>query len=379
MRAAGLRDATGAAGQEAQSFADASALAEHLAREEPSIVFFGVGCDGSPALDAIRQSLAALARPAGFIAVTETMPPELLIEAMRAGVDEFLTPPLTDKTIRECVHNVGRKKGISGPGPSAGAGKIITVFSGKGGCGKTMLITSLAHQLTLMEQSVVIVDLNLQFGNVATFLDLQPRHTIMDCVARDGKVDEEMLTRIPVRHASGLAVIPGPEDPADSEQLKPEHTHALLDGLRRKFDFVIVDTLSIFDEHNLTALDIADQIILLTDSLVPSVRNTQRCLKVLAKLNYDQDKIMLVVNRVDRNVGASPKELQQAFEQQVSVFIPNEFATVMNSVDAGLPLTESAPKSGVVAAIRQLAKQLADARSQGRGSQSWLKKLLVRR
>ncbi|HUW32397.1 MAG TPA: hypothetical protein VM223_12365, partial [Planctomycetota bacterium] len=126
-------------------------------------------------------------------------------------------------------------------------------------------------------------------------------------------------------------------------------------------------------------LDIADQIILLTDSLVPSVRNTQRCLKVLAKLNYDQDKIMLVVNRVDRNVGASPKELQQAFEQQVSVFIPNEFATVMNSVDAGLPLTESAPKSGVVAAIRQLAKQLADARSQGRGSQSWLKKLLVRR
>ena len=342
-------------------------------------MFFGIGRDGSPALDAIRQSLSALARPVAFIAVTETMPPELLIEAMRAGVDEFLTPPLMDKTIRESVHNVCRKKGISGPGPSAGAGKIITVFSGKGGCGKTMLITSLGYQLALMEQSVVILDLNLQFGNVATFLDLQPRHTLMDCVAKDGRIDEEMLTRIPARHASGLAVIPGPEDPADSEQLKPEQTHALLDALRKKFDFVIVDTLSVFDEQNMCALDIADRIILLTDSLVPSVRNTQRCLKVLSKLSYDQDKVILVVNRVDRNVGASPKELQQAFTLPVSMFIPNEFAAVMSSVDAGLPLAESAPKSGVVAAIRQLAEQLIGADSHGRGSQSWLKKLLVRK
>jgi len=354
-------------------------LAENLAREEPSIVFFGIGRDGAAAVEAVRQCLAALARPVGFIAVTEAMPPKLLIEAMRAGVDEFLAPPLSDKNIRECVHNVCRKKGIAGPGPSAGGGKIITVFSGKGGCGKTMLITSLAHQLTLMEQSVVILDLNLQFGNVATFLDLQPRHTLMDCVAKDGRIDEEMLTRIPARHASGLAVIPGPEDPADSDQLKPEQTHALLDGLRKKFDFVIVDTLSVFDDHNLAALDIADRIILLTDSLVPSVRNTQRCLKVLSKLNYDQDKIILVANRVDKNVGASPKELQQAFTLPIGVFIPNEFAAVMSSVDAGLPLAESAPKSSVVSAIRQLAEQLAEGCSQGHGSQSWFKKLLVRK
>ena len=361
-----------------RSLADPDVLAGFLAEQGVSILFFGIGQDSAATLDAIRKSIAASSRPVGIIGITERASSELLLESVRAGVDEFLTLPLNDKNIRECVRNVCRRKNIAHAGPSGG-GKVVTVFSGKGGCGKTMLATNLAYELAKCEASVVVLDLNLQFGNAATFLDLQPRHTIMDCISKDGTVDEEVLTRIACKHACGLALIPGPDDPADSEQLTPEHTHALLDGLRKKYDFVVVDTHSKFDDHNMTALDMADKIILVTDSLVPSVRNTQRCLKVLAKLNYDSNKILLVVNRMDKSVGASQKELQQAFDVPIAVFIPNEFAAVMSSVDAGLPISESAPKSGVVAAIRQLSQSLADTGEEQPASRGWFQKLLVRK
>jgi len=121
----------------------------------------------------------------------------MLLEAIRAGVDEFLTPPLNDNNIRECIRNICRRKGLIQQDASNGDGKVFTVFSGKGGCGKTLLVTTLAHQLAHIEgKSVVVLDLNLQFGSAATFLDLQPRHTVIDCLRADGSVEDEVLTKM---------------------------------------------------------------------------------------------------------------------------------------------------------------------------------------
>jgi len=171
-----------------------------------------------------------------------------------------------------------------------------------------------------------------------------------------------------------VAVICGPEDPAESDQFRPEHTHAIIESLRRKYDYTVIDTLSNFDEHNLTALDMADRILLVTDTPVPSVRNTQRCLKVFTKLNYDPEKVLLVVNRLDKSVGAGQKELQQAFQMPVNVFIPNEFAIVMGAVDAGQPVAETTEKSAVVAAVKQLVQSLVGEAPEAPQRQHWLKK-----
>jgi pilus assembly protein CpaE len=354
-RAAGIGDD----GSEAQTFAEAGAAAEFLAGAGVSVVFFGIDQDSDATLQAIQKYTQGNSR-AAVIGITDRVSSELLLEAVRAGVDEFVTAPLDDKRIRESVRNACRKKGILQPdGPAAG-GKVFTVFSGKGGCGKTMLATNLAYHLTRIDNaSVIVADLNLQFGNAATFLDLQPRYTIIDCLRGDGVVEDEMLVRMPCKHSSGLSIISVPDDPADSDQVRPEHVQALLEALRRRYDFVIADTSSSFDELNLAALDVSDKIILVSDTLVPSVRNTERCLRVFEKLGYDGEKIALVINRCDKRVGSRPKELQQAFGRPIAAFVPNDFETVMNSVDAGLPVAETAEKSAVVAAIRSLALSLA--------------------
>ncbi|HUS59404.1 MAG TPA: AAA family ATPase [Planctomycetota bacterium] len=376
--AAGL---SGEQEHEAVELADAPTVAGYLAEQRPTVVFFGIPADAASestaaTLTAIKQFSEAGSRTA-VIGIARQVSSATLLDAVRAGVDEFLTPPLNDATIRECIHNVCRKKGIIQSGGSHSGGKVFTVFSGKGGCGKTLIVTSLAHQLAQVEgRSVVVLDLNLQFGNAATFLDLQPRHTVIDCLHNDTVVEDEVLMKMPCRHASGVAVISGPEDPADSEQFSPEHTHALVEALKRKFDYVVIDTLSNFDDHNLTALDMADRIVLVTDTLVPSVRNTQRCLKVFSKLNYDPAKIVLVVNRLDKSVGAGAKELQQAFHTPIEVFIPNEFSTVMSAVDAGQPIADTAQKSAVVDAVRQLVQCLVEENSEQpqQRQQNWLRK-----
>jgi len=363
-----------------QEFADPEATAEHLAEAGVSVVFFGIDQNSDAALAAVKKYTENVARSVGgrgaVIGIADHASSDLLLEAVRAGVDEFLTPPLDEKGIREAVRNACRKKGILQSDNSSSNGSIFTIFSGKGGCGKTMLATNLAYHLARINDAlVVIVDLNLQFGNAATFLDLQPRHTIMECLHGDGVVEDEVLVRMPCKHSSGLSIIPGPDDPADSELVRAEHIHALLAALRQKYDFVIADTASSFDERNLAALDIAEKIILLSDTLVPSVRATQRCLKVFEKLDYENGKVILVANRYDKRVGAGPKELEQAFGRPVDALVPNGFDPVMNSVDAGLPIAEVSEKSDVVAAIEELAFKLAGAEDEFRPSRGLFRKI----
>ena len=250
------------------------------------------------------------------------------------------------------------------------------VLLGHGGCGKTTLVTNLAYHLAqINDASVVIVDLNLQFGNAAAFLDLQPRHTIMECLHGDGVVEDEVLVRMPCKYSSGLSIISGPDDPADSELVRAEHIQALLAALRQKYDFIIADTASSFDERNLAALDISDKIVLLSDTLVPSVRATQRCLKVFERLGYENDKVILVANRFDRRVGAGLKQLEQALGRPLNALVPNASDPVMNSVDAGLPIAEVSEKSDVVAAIEELAFKLAGSESEFKRSRGLFRKI----
>jgi len=360
-------------GPEVQEVDEPAELADGLAAEHPAIVFFGIDREPAKSLQALKSFTDRATRVA-VIGLAERTSPQLLLEAMRAGVDEFLTIPLSGQSIIEAVRNVSRKKGLI---QAAGDdGRIFTVFSGKGGCGKTMLATNLAYQLSRIEgASVIILDLNLQFGNVAAFLDLQPRHTLVDCVQKDGVVEDEVLVRIPCKHASGLSVIAGPEDLADAEQLRPEQIEALLSALQSKYDFVIVDTACSFDELNLMAFDMSEKILLVCDTLVPSVKSAQRCMKVFDKLSYDPEKIVLVINRLDRNVGAGRKELQQAFGMPVAAFLPNEFTTVMGAVDAGMPIAEAGEKSGVAAAIAELAVSLTGEQQGGVRQGGWFRKL----
>jgi len=343
---------------EPDSLPTPDAAAAYLAESGACVMFVGLEHNTDEALAAV-QAYRSNATQSAIIAVSDRVSSEMLLQAVHAGVDEFLTKPLNSKSIREAVENACRKRGVC-LHETSGGGKVFTIFSGKGGCGKTMLATNLAYHLAQLDDGrVVTVDLNLQFGNAATFLDLQPRHTIMDCIHRDEVVEDEVLVRMPCQHASGLSVLPGPADPADAELLRPEHITALLEAFRRLYDFVLVDTSSNFDERCLAALDVSDKIILLSDTLVPSVRNTQRCAHVFEKLGYDPDRLMLVINRWDKRVGAGPKELQQAFDLPIAGVVPNDFSPVMSAVDAGLPVAEVAERSEVVTAIEKLARRLA--------------------
>lgn len=282
----------------------------------------------------------------------------LVMRAMRSGADEFIKLPGQAKDVKEAIQRILRRKGHQG---ASSEGQIVTVFSGKGGCGATMVATNLAVNLAgeLTGEAAAITDMNLQLGDVGTFMDVRPRYSIADAVKEIDRLDPSLLKSFMTAHASGAFALTCPNDPEEAEGISGEQIAAVLKMLKAMFRFVIVDTVHAFTDHSLAALDASDTIVLVTDMLVPSIRNTQRCLNVFKKLSYPEDRVKLVVNRYYRGASVSLKDMRRALEMPIWWLVPNDFGTVISAIDGGLPVGSVAGQSEVACSLRGLARHLA--------------------
>lgn len=244
-------------------------------------------------------------------------------------------------------------------------GKLITVFSTKGGVGKTVLATNIAVALARdTGRRVALVDLDLEFGDVGIMLGIKPSHTIYDVVQSYDRLDAEMLAGFMEPHSSGISVLLAPFRPEQAEGISAGRIGQVLDLVRASFDYIVVDTCPTFSEPVLAALDRSDDIFLITMMDVASVKNSRISLQKLSQLGYNNGKVKLVLNRSDSKVLLEPSEVERAIGGSIAAQIPSD-RLVPRCVNKGVPVVLEMPRSEVARSIESLARQAASSPEKG--------------
>lgn len=355
-----LRDAIGPDAQIVQSILE---VTQHL-NDHPaeSVIVVAPSVDTEAALR-LAESLRVSKPHIGVVLVRQRVDSTLLGEALRCGVRDVVSDrdlaAVSDavRRARELSVRIRQHSDDDFADADAGTGKIITVFSAKGGCGKTTLSTNLAA--TLAEggkRRVCIVDLDLAFGDVSIALQLFPAHTISDAVPLADTLDESGLQALLTPHSPGLFALSAPLEPGQAEQIPGSLVADVLTILKNHFDFVVIDTPPAFTDHVLAAFDASDVYALLATLDIPAIKNLKLSLETLDLLNYPRDKWRIVLNRADSKVGLDVAEVAKTLNVAIAAQIPSS-RDVPASINRGVPITLDEPSHPVSQAIKLFAQQ----------------------
>ncbi|HUP16955.1 MAG TPA: AAA family ATPase [Acidimicrobiia bacterium] len=342
---------------------------------ELRMVLIGPSISNEEGIDAVR-TLRNEDPSLILIAVADQVTSGLLRAAMRAGISEVIEAPLTEEKIEEAIKQFANdvlKRKVAAVVPVAthkDEGQIIVVMSAKGGSGKTVVATNLGMLLTRFEdKKVVLVDADLQFGDVCLVLQLEPRFTLVNAAHELHHLDPQLLESLLTDHPSGLKVMAAPLEPAFADDISTESLITVVTLLRETYDYVIVDTASMLDELLLSLLEKADVILQVVDMDLPSVKNAKLALETLRLLKFPTSKVKLILNRSNAKARLDDKEIEGALKMSISAAIPSDGA-VAASMNEGRPVVESAPKSRVAKGFESVAELIAGPvpePSQGRG------------
>ena len=314
-----------------------------------------VGLDAASAMaEQVRQD-----RPeVSVILLRRRLEVAVLAQALRAGFREVVASDdltsLSDACRRslEISHHLA---GVSGVAPVR-EGKVIVVFNAKGGCGKTTISTNLGAYMASTGARVLLVDLDLAFGDVAISLQLRPAASMGDLVAMAGHIDEQGLASVVTKHESGLDTVCAPNQPGEADRISGPLVTEMLRVARRCYEYIIIDTPPAFSEHVLAAFDLSDMAVLLATLDIPAVKNLRLTLDTLDLLGHPRDARIVILNRSDAKVGLHTEDVVAAIKQPIAAMIPSS-AHVPASVNRGVPIMLDEPKHPVSLAMRAFADQ----------------------
>ncbi len=293
----------------------------------------------------------------GVILLRHRLDVTALAQALRSGVREVVQADDQNALAEAVRRSMALTQQLSGHSTQIGGrdGKVITVFSAKGGVGKTTMSTNLATYLASTGAKTLLVDLDLMFGDVAISLQLQPRGSVRDVVAMSGHLDEAGIQSVVTTHPeSTLDVIAAPADPADADRVPSHVIVELLRVARGLYDYVLVDTPPSFTEHVLASFDVSDLTVLIATLDIPAVKNLRIAINTLDTLGASKEARTIVLNRSDAKVGLKPDDVEAALKTPISANVPNSL-TVPASVNRGVALVIDEPRNPVSMAIRDLA------------------------
>lgn len=352
-------------------FASVEELARRLSGGVPVVVVLGPSCGGAADL-AVAERLITAHPTLGAILVVNELTTTQLQQALRAGVRDVLTLTSDPGQLTVAVQRVAMsldtapRRPTPGPAdpqqPSTGPdtshnGKVITVFSTKGGSGKSVISTNLAVSLAQQTgEPVCLVDADLQFGDVAVMLKLTPHHTIVDAVSALGRLDAPLLDSLLVTHEpSGVRVLPAPLEPAFADQVGAAEMVTIVELLRSFCSYVIVDTPAYFNDVVLGLVEISDSVVLVAGMDIPNIKNVKIGLQTLRLLNTPMEKLLLVLNRSNSKVKLDIGEVERTLQVKADALVPSD-VLVPQSVNKGVPVVLHAPKSEVSKSIQSLAR-----------------------
>jgi pilus assembly protein CpaE len=292
-----------------------------------------------------------------ILALSATHTAEYALETMRAGAHDLLCKPLREVDLSIAVEKA--RKARVRKEPAERRGKIVTVFSNKGGNGTTTIAANLSEALaTDHGKRVVVVDLVMGQGDVTMFFNVTPTYTVLDLARNNGKADPEYIDSLIVRHSSGVCILADPPRIEDAEQISADQVRDMLATLASTFDVVVVDTPHLFDEKTLAALEMSDTILLVTLLNLPSLKNTQRSIELFARLGILDDRVQLVLSRYLPNDEIPKESIEGILNCPIFYAVPNDYPTVLSSINRGKLLSEVAPEKEVTAAFRRMAELL---------------------
>jgi len=272
--------------------------------------------------------------------------------------DVILLPQLTENVVfalRKAAH-AGRRLVVEGG--HGRRGSIVTIFSPKGGTGKTVTATNLAASYAKNEKKrTLLLDLDLQFGDAAIMLGLEPEKTIYDLVTAPGELDSEKLAGYITKHASGLDMLPAPLRPEDAELVTESKLARLLEVARESYDVIVVDTSPFFHGPMLATLDRTDELLIVCGLDVPTLKNVRLSMQTLELLSFPAQRIRFLLNRSNSKVGMKKKEVEGALDVKITFEVPSDRAVPLG-VNRGQPPVIGDPSCDFARAVREVSKNL---------------------
>jgi len=363
------------------------------------LVVMDVGPDPATGL---ARAEAMRARPGVADVILVGPPdPQVLMGAMRAGIQEFLALPLEGKALDAALQRV-LDRADDRPGPDAGRqaasgsgdqGSLVYVLGGKGGVGATTVAVNTAVELASSlgasgdssrqaapNDQVALIDLRMPLGEAPLFLDLEHEYTWAEAVRDPSRLDATFVQSLMVGHESGLRVLPAPNQFLDSASLTVEAAEPLFRLLRSRFAVTVVDGSDSLDEATMRVMGMADHILLVIVLSLPCLANARKLLDTFDALDaFDTEAVRLVVNRHLSKAEISVQDAEELLGRKVHATIPNDYETTLAAINQGTPLSQAAPKAKVTAAVAELARSLNLAEGPAHSGQGLFSRLLPRR
>jgi pilus assembly protein CpaE len=316
----------------------AVSLARDLVKASPNLVIVGVGA---------------------------TLDSSVLLQAMRAGLSEYLTKPVTPPILAEGIERLLPRVTPAGE-PGRTLGKTLAFFSAKGGSGTSTAVTNLAieiHRLT--GESTLVVDLDAELGEVALLLGMKPQFNFVDLVKNFHRVDADLLASYIEQHETGVHLLSAPFHPEKATELTKDQIRQILQYLGGHYRYVLIDTPRSFSPETIAAFEHADEVFLITTVDLPSLRNVQRAVPLLNRvMQGGPEQLHLIVNRHEANHEVTLKDVERSLGLPVYGTLANDFEAVIRSVNSGKPVVHNDGRSPYTRDIRSLAGRITQAKAE---------------
>ena len=333
---------------------DAEQLREEIVRLKPSAAIITLGSNSESAIRLI-QHLTVHCPGTALISAALDASPDLILRSLRAGAREFLRLPISTEELKTVIDRIEEFCAGRVEAPKK-KGRMIAVFSSKGGCGTSFIATNLAAATAA---PTVLVDLNLQAGDLPLFLGIDPKYSMADLAEHRTRLDSALITSYLAPYSSNLSLLAAPKEADAADDIEPEHVFEVLERLRENFDWVVLDPQHTFDAITLQALDQSDEIVLVLTLDIPAIRSTQRALEIFDRLGYPRKKIRIIVNRWSKQIDLDLRQVEKFLGEPVVGFIPSDYQTAVSSINLGRPLVQSDSSSKIALEIKRIARTIA--------------------
>ncbi|MCP4097726.1 MAG: response regulator [Planctomycetaceae bacterium] len=352
-------------------------FAEIVSQTTPEIAIIDIDSDDEKAMQLVEE-ISKTHPSIGIIVVSNRTDGQMILRAMRSGAREFLNSPIQ---IDELVGALDRVAANTDGKQRSNAGNIIAVAGASGGVGNTSIAVNLAVALAANpERSVVLIDLDLALGDADVFLDMIPDYTLLDVAQNISRLDLALLRKSLTKHESGVYLLPRPVQIEDMSAISNEDLKRVIGLLKASFTHLIIDLSKSYSRLDITALESANSIVLLTQLDLPCLRNVVRLLSSLETYDDVNDKIKIVVNRVGLDkMQISSTKAEETIDRDIFWRIPNNYPVISECRNNGVPLLENAKNAAITQSICELAEKLSgdfeedEGKSNKKDRMSWLK------
>ena len=328
---------------------DPEQVYEQIVHLRPSAAVITLGPNTDQGIKLIER-LTNEGAPTALICAARDASPELILRSMRAGAREFLRLPVIREEFTTVIGRTAEFCSARVETPKK-KGRMIAVFSSKGGCGTTFMATNLA---AATNQPTVLVDLNLQAGDLPLFLGVDAKYSIADLVENRARMDDSLLTSYLTPYSSTLALLAAPREADSADDIEPQHVFEALERLRERYEYVVLDPQHTFDAITLAALDQSDEIVLVLTLDIPAIRSAQRSLEIFDRLGYPRKKVRVVVNRWSKQIDLDLRQVEKFLGEPVVGFVPSDYQTAVSSINLGQPLVLSDSASKIAIEIKRI-------------------------